>query len=75
VLSAYGLVAGFAATSIRLGVIGHIASQRMIGALAGAVEQLALQSPPALEEAATFTLAAEIASMRHEVVQHRLFAN
>ena len=75
VLSAYGLVAGFAAAAIRLGVIGHVDSQRIIGALADVVEELALRPLPALVEAATFTPAAEIAAMRHEVAQHRLFAN
>ena len=74
-LSAYGLVAGFAAGAIRLGLVGHVESQRMIGALAQAVEELALQPPPALEEAATFTPGSDIASMRHESAQHRLFAN
>jgi urease accessory protein UreF len=47
----------------------------MIGALAGAVEELALRPAPALEEAATFTPAADIAAMRHEAADHRLFAN
>jgi urease accessory protein len=75
VLSAYGLVAGYAAAAIRLGVIGHVDSQRMIGGLAGAVEELALRPPPVLEEAATFTPAADIAAMRHEAADHRLFAN
>jgi urease accessory protein len=75
VLSAYGLVAGFAAAAIRLGVIGHVDSQRMIGALAGTVEELALRPPPALEEAATFTPGSDIAAMRHEIAEHRLFAN
>ena len=75
VLSAYGLAAGFAASAIRLGIIGHVDSQRMIGALAGAVEELALRPPPQLEEAATFAPAADIAAMRHEAAEHRLFAN
>jgi urease accessory protein len=75
VLSAYGLVAGSAAAAIRLGLIGHLDSQRMIGALAGLVEELALRPAPKLEEAATFTPAADIAAMRHEAAEHRLFAN
>jgi urease accessory protein len=75
VLSAYGLVAGYAAAAIRLGAIGHVDSQRMIGALAEAVEELALRPVPVLEEAATFTPAADIAAMRHEAAEHRLFAN
>jgi urease accessory protein len=74
-LAAYGLVAGFSAAAIRLGIIGHIDSQRMIGGLTGTVEELALQPPPKLEDAATFTPASDIAAMRHEVAEHRLFAN
>jgi urease accessory protein len=74
-LSAYGLVAGFAAAAIRLGVIGHVDSQRLIGAMGGTVEELALRPAPALQEAATFAPAADIAAMRHEIAEHRLFAN
>ena len=75
VLSAYGLVAGFAAAAIRLGLIGHIDSQRMIDSMAGAVEELALKPTPRLSDAATFTPATDIAAMRHEIAEHRLFAN
>jgi urease accessory protein len=75
VLSAYGLVAGFAAAAIRLGLIGHIDSQRLIAGLAEGVHALALRPPPKLEEAATFTPATDVASMRHEIAEHRLFAN
>jgi urease accessory protein len=75
VLSAYALVAGFAAAAIRLAVIGHIDSQRMISDLAGAAEELALRPAPKLEDAATFTPAADVAAMRHEIAEHRLFAN
>jgi urease accessory protein len=74
-LSAYGLVAGFAAAAIRLGLIGHVDSQRIIGAVAGTVEELALLPPPAPDQAATFTPAADIAAMRHEAAAQRLFAN
>jgi urease accessory protein len=73
-LSAYGMVAGLAAAAIRLGVIGHVDSQRMIGALAGTVEEL-LRPAPELQHAATFTPATDIAAMRHEAAEHRLFAN
>jgi urease accessory protein len=75
VLSAYGVVAGFAAAAIRLGLIGHVESQRMIGALAGVAEELALRPAPELQHAATFTPATDIAAMRHEAAEHRLFAN
>ena len=74
-LSAYGLVAGFAAAAIRLGLIGHIDSQRMISGLADTAEELALRPAPKLEDAATFTPATDIAAMRHEIAEHRLFAN
>ena len=75
VLSAYGLVAGFAAAAIRLGLIGHIDSQRMIARLADLAQELALRPPPDPEEAATFTPATDIAAMRHEIAERRLFAN
>ncbi len=75
VLSAYGLVAGFAAVAIRLGLIGHIDAQRMIAAMAATVEELAREPAPNLADAASFTPAAEIAAMRHELAEQRLFAN
>ncbi len=75
VLSAYGLVSGFAAAAIRLGLIGHIDSQRMIAAMSGTVEELALQPAPKPAEAASFAPATDIAAMRHEVSERRLFAN
>ena len=74
-LSAYGLVAGFAAAAIRLGLIGHIDAQRTITAMAAVAEELAAAPAPHLTDAASFTPATEIAAMRHEVAEHRLFAN
>jgi len=61
--------------ALRLGVIGHIDSQRMIADLAETAEELALRPAPKLEDAATFTPATDIAAMRHEIAEHRLFAN
>ncbi|HXV24944.1 MAG TPA: urease accessory UreF family protein [Alphaproteobacteria bacterium] len=75
VLSAYGLVVGFAAAAIRLGLIGHIDSQRLIAAMAGTIEELARQPPPKLADVSSFTPATDIAAMRHELAERRLFAN
>ena len=74
-LSAYSLVAGLAAAAIRLGVIGHVDAQKTIASMAAVVEHIVTRPAPELDDAASFTPATEIASMRHERAEHRLFAN
>ena len=74
-VSAYSLVASLAAAAIRLGLIGHVDAQKAIAEMAPAVEDIVTRPAPELGDAASFTPATEIASMRHESAEHRLFAN
>jgi urease accessory protein len=75
ILSAYAYGAGSAAAAIRLGVIGHVHAQRILAHLAETVPALITAPPPELEDAASFVPATDIAAMRHEVSDNRLFAN
>ncbi len=43
--------------------------------MAAVVEEIVNRPAPELGDAAAFTPATEIAAMRHEVAEHRLFAN
>ena len=74
-VSAYSLVASLAAAAIRLGLIGHVDAQKAIAGMAAVVEEIVNRPAPELGDAAAFTPATEIAAMRHEVAEHRLFAN
>jgi urease accessory protein len=74
-ISAYSLVVGLAAAAIRLGLIGHLDAQKTIASMAAVVEDIVTRPAPELDDAAAFTPATEIASMRHESAEQRLFAN
>jgi urease accessory protein len=74
-VSAYSLVAGLAAAALRLGLIGHVDAQKTIASMAALAEELIDRPASELDDAASFTPATEIASMRHETADHRLFAN
>jgi urease accessory protein len=74
-VSAYSLVASLGAAAIRLGLIGHVDAQKAIAGMAAVVEEIVNRPAPELGDAAAFTPATEIAAMRHEVAEHRLFAN
>lgn len=74
-VSAYVMCVGMVGAALRLGVLGHLASQQIMTQLRPDIARL-LDTPAAgVAQAHTFTPAAEIAMMRHEVQQSRLFAN
>lgn len=73
--SAHGLCVGLLGAAVRLGLLGHVAAQRVLG---GAQELLAqvLEVPaPPLSEGYSYTPLADIAVMRHETMESRLFSN
>jgi urease accessory protein len=74
-VSVYSLVAGLAAAAIRMGLIGYVDAQKTIAGMAAVVEEIVSRPAPQLSDAASFTPATEIAAMRHETAEHRLFAN
>ena len=75
ILSAYGYGAGCVAAAIRLGVVGHVDAQRILARLAEIIPGLISAAAPELQDAASFAPATDIAAMRHELGDNRLFAN
>ncbi|SHM48656.1 urease accessory protein [Pseudomonas asturiensis] len=73
--AAHGLCTGLVSAAVRLGVIGHIDAQRVLTTMQPLIAQLLAQAPPEPDNASGFTPMAEIAVMRHETQELRLFAN
>jgi urease accessory protein len=74
-LSAYVLCVGILGAAVRIGVIGHIAAQKILIKLQPTISRLAAGQLASLDEIHCFLPQAEIASMRHETAATRLFAN
>lgn len=74
-LSAYGCAAAHVAAAIRLGAIGHLDGQRTLSEVAALVERIVGEPAPTTADAASFAPVADIAAMRHEAAERRLFAN
>lgn len=74
-VSAYAACVGMIGAALRLGVLGHLASQQILTQLRPQIESLLAAPSLPTAQAHAFTPAAEIAMMRHEVQQSRLFAN
>ncbi|MEY2336561.1 urease accessory UreF family protein [Acidithiobacillus ferrianus] len=72
-LSAHTLCAGTVSAAVRLGIMGHIDAQRVLGAMRVIVANITRQ--PVATEIGSFVPAAEIAAMRHEIQESRIFAN
>lgn len=74
-LSAHTLSVGLLGAAIRLGVIGHLDAQRALLEARDLVAGLLARPAPPPETMNAFTPEAEIAAMRHETAETRLFAN
>jgi urease accessory protein len=72
-VSAYAVAAGIAQAAVRLALLGPLDAQSMLSALREDMEAVLVEKPP--ERPFAFTPAAEIAVMRHERGDARLFAN
>ncbi|MDQ3261067.1 MAG: urease accessory protein UreF, partial [Pseudomonadota bacterium] len=73
VTSAHTLSLGVLGAAIRLGIIGHIDAQKILLAAHATIDNLLKVVVD--DELSSFIPASEIAMMRHEVGQSRLFAN
>lgn len=73
--AAYGLCVSILAAAIRLGLIGHVNSQRCLAVLGREIADVVASPLPSLDEIGAFTPHIDIASMRHEMQPVRLFAN
>ncbi len=74
-LSAHTYSIGVLGAAIRLGVIGHVDAQRILLGARETLVGILHETAPPVSEMSTFTPATEIAAMRHETAETRLFAN
>jgi urease accessory protein len=74
-VSAHALCVGLLGAALRLGAIGHIDSQRILNVTRYSIEEIMRHDPPPLGRLHAFTPFSEIAVMRHETAESRLFAN
>lgn len=74
-LSAHTLSVGLLGAALRLGVIGHVDAQRALQEARDVTADILAGPAPELEAMSAFTPEAEIATMRHETAETRLFAN
>ena len=72
-VSAYTLCVGLLGAAVRLGLIGHIESQRSLSRLQDDIVELLGVAPPALDDMGVGAPHADVAAMRHEVQGSRLF--
>lgn len=74
-LSAHLLCVGILAAALRLGVIGHVRAQQVLQGVRPEVARLLSVDAPDPAAMHSFAPEAEIAALRHEVAETRLFAN
>ncbi|MBT4888198.1 MAG: urease accessory protein UreF [Rhodospirillales bacterium] len=75
VIAAHALCVGLLGAALRLGAIGHVDSQRILASLRDPIDLILCHEAPVLERVHAFTPHSEIAVMRHETADSRLFAN
>jgi urease accessory protein len=74
-ISAHVVCTSFVAVAIRLGLISHIAAQRILTGMRPVICKLLAGPILPLDRAGAYMPAAEIAMMRHETSRVRMFAN
>lgn len=74
-LSAHTLSIGLLGAAIRLGIIGHVDAQRILLVARETLVGILRQTAPSIDEMSAFAPQTEIAAMRHETAETRLFAN
>jgi urease accessory protein len=74
-LSAHSYCIGVLGAAIRLGIIGHVDAQHILGTARNAIVEVVRQAAAPVDAMSAFTPEAEIAAMRHETAETRLFAN
>ena len=74
-LSAHTYSIGLLGAAIRLGVTGHVDAQRILLVAQGTIAEIVGGAAPPVHEMSAFMPETEIAAMRHETAETRLFAN
>lgn len=73
-MSAHAFATGLLGAALRLGLIGHLDGQRILAGLRPLVAEILATPPPPVDEIGSFAPEAEIAVLRHETADARLFA-
>ena len=73
--SAHALRVGMLGAALRLGAIGHLAAQRILTDTHALIGRLMASPPPPIDAVHAYTPVADIALMRHETLDVRLFSN
>ena len=74
-LSAYTLCVSMISAALRLGIIGHLDCQNSLTKFRKMISKLVTLPIPEINEIYSFTPIFDIASMRHEIANTRLFSN
>ena len=74
-MSAYTFSNGLVIAALRLGVIGHIAAQKILTDIADTIHVLASSPPMEIDSMHMFVPEQEISTMRQENLECRLFTN
>jgi len=74
-LSVFGLCSSVVGAAMRLGLLGHLDSQRLLLRVRPSIERVLATPAPPLDAAWSGAPALDIAAMRHEARTARLFAN
>ena len=74
-VSAHTLCTGLVGAALRLGMIGHLEAQKVLMQVRPVLVDLLKLEPGDVEAINAYTPQTEIAAMRHEVQDSRLFAN
>lgn len=75
VLSAYTCCSGLLGAAVRLGLVGHVESQRILARAGPLIAELTAAPPPPAAEATSFTPLHDLAAICHESQHERLFSN
>jgi len=75
IASAHVQCVGILGAAIRLGVIGHVASQQILADVRSKIAHVLRTPAPALSDLYAYTPVSEVAVMRHESQSRRLFSN
>jgi len=74
-MAAHGLSAALLAAALRLGLIGHVDGQAILTRLHQTIADILRSPTPPLADLHAYAPAADIAMMRHEIQESRLFSN
>jgi len=74
-MAAHQLCIALLGAALRLGLIGHVEAQAILTDMRPVVAAVLATDPPALDDMGAFVPEAEIAAMRHEIQDSRLFGN